>query len=346
MEPSSNIAGLPISRRITQWLLFLVGCVAVSTGCADLNGSDVSSLIQAKVIVSSTPFGETNGKDEYNASGIVALADSRFLFCDNNTGNALFELNLTPEGLKKGPLIRRPLLGLSPDAIDDLEDMTLVEEDGHRLVFVASSLYIKKTKKGKVEVPPGGILRVAINADDTLKAENLPGFREWLIGAYAQLAASSESEPDEGGLNIEGLAWDKSRHALLFGVRTPVPGGKPLVLPVKVKDLSGPWTTENLEALPAIQLAVETSLGEQGIRGLFAEPDREAFLVLAGKAAAGSKVPFALYEWAGDAEGKVRKLDVEFAPKFKPEGLTRGTVGGKKALLVVDDAGGFQVVWE
>jgi hypothetical protein len=30
---------------------------------------------------------------------------------------------------------------------------------------------------------------------------------------------------------------------------------------------------------------------------------------------------------------------------MKPEGIARGTIGGKSALVIVDDNGGFQVVW-
>ena len=294
----------------------------------------------AALTIDSIPFGEMNGKDEFNASDVVPLADSRFLICDNNTNDALFELNLTPDG--QMPLIRRPLQARAP--VDDLEGMAFVEENGRRYVFVTSSLYVKKAKKDVLDVPPSGVLRVTINPDDTLSAENMPGFREWLISAFPQIAASAQTKPDDGGLNIEGFTWDKRRHAFLFGVRTPVSDGKPLVLPVKVKDLAGAWTTGNLEAQPPIQLSVEATLDEQGIRGLSNEQDRETFLVITGKSISDSKAPFALYEWSGNG-GAMRRFNVGFAKKMKPEGIARGTIGGKSALVIVDDNGGFQVVW-
>jgi hypothetical protein len=335
---------------LITWILLIALCAVCTTGCSKSHGSGTGRLSStepaaAALTVDSISFGELNGKDEYNASGVVALADSRFLICDNNTNDALFELGLTPDGQKKGPLIRRPLEGLTPDAVDDLEDMTLVEENGHRYVFVTSSLYVKKAKKDVLDIPPSGLLRVILNPDDTLKAENMPGFREWLIRAYPQLAASAQIKPDDGGLNVEGFTWDKRRHAFLFGVRTPVPGGKPLVLPVKVKDLAGPWTTDNLEAQPPVQLLAEASLGEQGVRALSYDPHHDIFLVITGKSIGDSKAPFALYEWNGDAEGAMRRLDVAFARKMKPEGITRGKVGGRNALIIVDDNGGFHVVW-
>src|SRR5262245_4827658 len=302
------------------------------TGGAQSNGQ----------IITPIQFGEMNGDDVFNASGVVPLADSRFLFCDNNSSDALFELDLTADGQKKGPLIRRPLKGLAPNAIDDMEAMTLAEDNGRRFIFVASSLCVKKTKDGQsLRVPPSGLLRVTVNSDESLSAENMPGFREWFIQQSPAIAASANLIPDEGGLNIEGLAWDHDRHALLFGARTPLSTNNPLVIPVRVKDLDGPWTTANLKMLPPITLSLGATEGARGIRSIEYVASRHAFLVVIGKTISGEKSPYALYEWKGGRRGKMRRLDVSFAGKMKPEGVTSGTVGGKPALLFVDDGGGY-----
>lgn len=296
--------------------------------------------------ITSIPFAEMNGNVVYNASGVVPLADARFLFCDNNINDALFELDLTADGQKRGPLIRRPLQGLAADAIDDLEAMTVAEEKGRRFVFVTTSLCLKKTKDGlSTRVPPSGLLRVTVNADGSLSAENLPGFRDWFIQTAPAIAESAKLIPDEGGLNIEGLAWDRGRHALLFGVRTSLAANKALVIPVRVKKLRDPWTISNLEMLPPIWLALEAAEAAQGIRSIEYIPSRHAFWVIAGKAISQTKVPFALYEWNGDQQGTLRRLNVAFAEKMKPEGVTTGTIAGRPVLLLVDDGGGYQVLW-
>ena len=41
------------------------------------------------------PFGRRPGREPYNASEVVAIGDSRFLFCDNNVSDALFEFRVT-----------------------------------------------------------------------------------------------------------------------------------------------------------------------------------------------------------------------------------------------------------
>ena len=329
--------------------LALATVVLFTFGCHQSSDSQTNGAQLGSQVVTPIPFGEKNDGEDYNASGVVPLGDSRFLFCDNHTTDALYELNLTPDGQKQGRLIRRPLQGLADDSIDDLEAMTLAEENGRQFVFVASSLCLKKAREykheKKTEVPSNGLLRVAINADHGLSAENMPGFRDWLIQHEPDLATAAALIPNDDGLNIEGLAWDRQRHALLFGVRSPVPAGKPLVIPVKVKNLAGAWTTDNLEILPTIQLLPEPAEGEQGIRSLEYIESRGAFLVVIGKSVDESKAPFTLYEWDGQPAGTLRRLPISFHKKMKPEGMTAGTVGGKPALLFVDDGGSYQVVW-
>ena len=296
-------------------------------------------------LIAMQPFHERNGGDEFNASGIVPLAEGRFLFCDNNSGQALYELSVNAQGQQAAPILSRPLQGLGLDAPDDLEAMTYADEGGRRFIFATSSLYLKKAKKNKPDkLTPSGLLRITPQADGSLRAENMPGFREWLLQQVPELAPAAQLEPDDGGLNIEGLAWDPQRRALLLGVRTPAPGGQPLVIPVQVKELAGTWATSNLTVSTPIRLALPATYGESGIRSLEYIPERKAFLLIAGKSISDSDAPFALYEWDGQTASGVKRLSLAFARKIKPEGLTSGTVGGKPVLLIVDDGGGFQIV--
>jgi len=342
-----------IRRRIFLWFVALTSVGATAIAWGHYHGAAApptpSRSIGAKLndkIITSIPFEKTNDNRDYNASGVVQLADSRFLFCDNNSNDALYELDLTEDGLKKGPLIKRPLQGIAPDAIDDLEAITLAEEKGRRFVFVTSSLFVKKPKEGQsLRIAPSGLLRVTINPDDSLSAENMPGFRDWFIQNAPAIAASAKLTPDDGGLNVEGLAWDQERQALLFGVRTPLSGANPLVIPVRVKKLDDSWTTDNLKMLPPIRLSLGASDGGKGIRSIEYVASRGAFLIVVGKTVSGEKTPFELYEWKGGKRGKLRRLDVSFAEKMKPEGVTGATIGGRPAILFVDDNGGYQVLW-
>ena len=293
-------------------------------------------------------FVEKNGKDVYNASGIVPLGNSRFIFVDNNTNDALLELQLTPDGQAAKPIARLPLQGLPQKAVDDIEDLALAEVNGKRYIFAAPSLSIKpgSKKKGKDDkARPSALLRIAVGEDGSLTAEYIPEFRDWFVANVPAVAPDADNDPDYGGLNIEGLAWDPERQAILFGVRTPVLTNGPIVVPVKIKDLAGPWASSNLEAQQPILLHLEHANGNQGVRGMTRGRDGKGFLMTVANATSDDQAGFSVYEWDGNAEGVVKRLPYTFAKKMKPEGLTVGTVGGKPALVFVDDNGGFQVVW-
>src|SRR5215813_10611291 len=130
-------------------ILTLTMVALLASGCRQNAGSQTASATRNGAaagvrLITPIPFGELNGGEDYNASGVVPLGDSRFLFCDNHASDALYELDLTSDGQKQGKLIRRPLQGLADDSIADLEGMTLAEEAGGQFVFVASSLCLKK----------------------------------------------------------------------------------------------------------------------------------------------------------------------------------------------------------
>ena len=191
-------------------------------------------------------------------------------------------------------------------------------------------------------------MRISIGEDDRLEAEVLSGFREWLVENAPELGKSPRYLPDDGGLNVEGLGWSPTEQVLLLGVRTPVIEGKPLILRVRLKRVDGPWHLSNFEMLPPVSLAIKTDRGEQGIRTIGFDPSRG---VMADRRR----------QFDQCIEGPVRALfvgrqcsralsshfeDVRFHKRMKVEGVTHGEVGGRGAMVFVDDAGGYQVLWD
>jgi hypothetical protein len=120
-----------------------------------------------------------------------------------------------------------------------------------------------------------------------------------------------------------------------------------VVLRVHVKNPTGIWNLSNFEMLPPVMLAIEKADGTQGIRSIKYDSSRGAFLVVIGNAVSGDKAPFTLYAWDGNAQGTVSRFKgIKFHEKMKPEGITAGTIGGRGVILFVDDAGGYQYLWE
>src|SRR5262245_29153191 len=133
-------------------------------------------------------FGEQIGSKPHNASGIVALDDSRFLFCDNNVPDALFELRLAADGQMDGLLIPRPITGLEPRSVDDFEGVTRVPTASGDVLIVIPSLSLKqrkrfhkkRSKRGKAYAARNCILRISFREGDRLEAEMISQFREWI----------------------------------------------------------------------------------------------------------------------------------------------------------------------
>jgi hypothetical protein len=301
------------------------------------------------------PFGDRPHSEPYNASEVLALDDSRFLFCDNNVSDALFEFRLARSGRMRGHIIRRPVAGLAADAIDDIEGIEIVEVRGTRYIFGTSSLSLKirkgrhrkKRKRGKLASSRESIVRITLGRHDRLRAEVIPDFRPWLIDRTPELKRAATYIPDDGGLNVEALSWDPRLNALLFGLRTPVDEGRPLILRVRPKTFDGPWTLDNLAILPPLRLSVPGGTRDIGIRAMSLDQSTGLSLIILGNTTSDSDAPFTLYSWDGNAKGHVREFtDVRFHKRMKVEGVTRGTIGGRRAIVFVDDGGGYQVLWE
>jgi hypothetical protein len=253
------------------------------------------------------------------------------------------------------PLIERPIPGIEAGVLDDIEGLTLAEDAGRKYLVALPSLSLKerkrerkkRTKRGKIASPRNAQLRVLIGQDGPLQAEVIPDFRTWLIARAPELGKAYKYLPDDGGLNVEGLAWDAANQTLLLGVRTPVSKGGPLILRVRLKDLHGAWELTNFEALPAITLHPKDAGQEQGIRAIEYDPSRNAYLIVIGNSTSSSKAPFSVYTWDGNAQGRIHRFkQIRFHKKMKVEGVTHGTVEGRGVVVFVDDAGGYQFLWD
>jgi hypothetical protein len=279
--------------------------------------------------VKSTAFPKKNGDVPYNASGVVQVGPRRFVFVDNHDSSALFEIVLDADGAEVEGIKRRPLVGVAEGQLGDPEGLTRVDLNGETFLVAASSLCITA---GKVN---DGLVRVRYAPEGDLHAEAMEGFRFWLLSQDLSLDEFGDLEPDEGGLNIEGLAWDPGANALLLG--------RVSMLQIPVDAGAAAWTTGALCAPSVLRAHVPQSTAAQGIRDISYDEQTDDFLILLGRSRSGADVPFQLCAWS-PGSGAVRVIDVKFAQNMKPEGVTTFSNGGKRKILVVDDAGGYAVV--
>ncbi|MBP7866944.1 MAG: hypothetical protein KA419_13455 [Acidobacteria bacterium] len=336
--------GLPSVRRrsraLATGLALLLAAPGVLPAKEKVNVSPASGSLHALRFPGNNP---ATGL-AYNASGVVTLPDGRALFVDNRCSRALYAFSLSGDLRLSGSI--RPLkLDLSGPPPEDLEGLTLVR-GGDRPVLVGVCSQSIKRKSKTSRAARGSLVRMEVDGD-RVRAESMPGFRDWLVRNVSRLTPIADLADNRGGINVEGLAWDPRRNALVLGFRNPLAEGRPMLLPVRVKDWSGDWTPDNLEAGEPIRLNVAGGEGGLGVRGIEYDSAHGNFPLILGDASRSGKAPFRLAVWDGGDAGRATLVPgVSFAPGMKPESLSRTVIGGRGCLLIVDDGGGCLVIPE
>jgi len=155
----------------------------------------------------------------------------------------------------------------------------------------------------------------------------------------AELRGMEQRKYEDGGINVEGLAWDPRGGRLLLGLRSPIVEGHALVVPVRLRDPRGALTADNLEVEGP--KAIRLPLGGAGIRSIEYDDRTRAFRVITGAGPNSEKMDFKLWEWDGDgARPALRELGT-YDRRLKPEGVTRASSGGRDFTFIVFDTSGY-----
>jgi hypothetical protein len=139
-------------------------------------------------------------------------------------------------------------------------------------------------------------MRILLVEDEPSAATMLAkGLRE---EAYAVDVAA------DGGINVEGIAWDPQSKRLLLGLRSPVVDGQALLVPLKLRDPKAAFSFDNLEVEG--RRAIRLSLGGAGIRSIEYDDSRKAFFMITGAGPNSEKMDFKLWEWSGNGAAMAR----------------------------------------
>jgi hypothetical protein len=248
---------------------------------------------------------------------------------DDGRPGELLLMTLNEAGRQVGPITPVPHAG----QIIDPEGIT---SDG-------TWFYVVGSQADPKDGASNSLIRFAYDKDAHRvrgSTDVIPDLRSYLIGNVPELKGEGEKSGPKGGLNIEGLGWDPLNHRLLLGLRSPLIGGKAVIIPLKLKDPLGAFATTNLQL--ATPRTIQIDLGGQGIRDLDYNPQLRSFLIISGATELSEKTDFGFWEWSGEADQtkteahprKERTLD----EAAKPEGVTNVTINGKSFLFLVGDA--------
>ena len=166
------------------------------------------------------------------------------------------------------------MAGVAEGQLRDPEGLTRVDHNGEIFLIVASSLCVLDAKGSGRQQVSDGLVRVRYRPHGDLHAEAMHGFRDWLLRQVPSLAAAGQREPDAGGLNIEGLAWDPRTRTLLFGLRGPADARKHHGDSGPHRCRCCPWTSAALEAPSIVRARVPRSTAKPGIRDISYDQQR------------------------------------------------------------------------
>ncbi|MFY9620383.1 MAG: DUF3616 domain-containing protein [Pyrinomonadaceae bacterium] len=274
-----------------------------------------------------TPF--SGGK--FDASGVADVpASDGILFVDNGREGQVFWMELDQKGKQVGS-INGLNLGVN---IEDLEGITT---DG-------TSFYVASSQSRPKAIATEGLVRFKFDrrSHSIRDAESISGLKKFLVENVAELRQQAEKTGKDGGLNIEGLAWDARRGRLLLGLRSPIVDGHALIVPLRLRDQRGAFSLDNMEVENS--RAIRLPLGGVGIRSIEYDVRAKVFRVISGAAENQDQIDFVLWEWNGDEQQPIVHETKRFEKSLKPEGVARATAGGRDFLVIVFDASGYIIL--
>lgn len=294
---------------------------------------ETNSKGKAKVKTAKPSAGIPFSGGSFEASAVAFVPGTNgVLFVDDNKQDQVFWMELDDSGHQVG--------SVKPVALGG------VAEDPEGITYDGTFFYVL----GSQSKPGGGdrnaLVRFVFDptTQTAQKTETITNLRDFLINNVPELKGEGDKKGTEGGLNIEGIAWDFNRGRWLLGLRSPLTtNGNALVVAIKLKNPTGPFTTDNLQL--AEPHAIALPLGGLGIRDIQYDSELSRFLIIAGAPEHHEKVEFALWEWDGSVDqppgdgALQRKSDLD--AKMKPEGVTHVEIGGKKFVFIVGDASAY-----
>ena len=282
---------------------------------------------KGKFAIAGTGTAFQGGTFETSGAVFVRGANGVLMVDDARQGEVLW-MKLDEAGRQVGPVtpIQTGATVLDPEAITS---------DGSYYYIVGSQ-----------SDPNGGdrnaLVRFTFDAasQTVTKAEVLTNLRDFLLSNVPELNTGLKAA--DGGLNIEGIAWDFKRGQWLLGLRAPFSkDGSALLVAIKLRNPAGAFSVDNLQlAEPNV---IPLKLGGFGVRDIQYDLESSSFLIISGAPENVAKSDFILWEWTGDQSGSETALrrEQDLDPKLKPEGIASADVGGRKFVLVVCDASAY-----
>lgn len=272
----------------------------------------------------------------YEPSGVQQMADGRFIVVEDESHQPLDVLSLQSDGQVSEQILHSGTLSglISPNRdLGKMEDLEAVAIDGQNRIYVITSH--SRKKNGNRTDKREQLIRFVLNGDKVTGIKISHGLRKQISEKHKSLehAFSKRDVKDDGGFNIEGLSFDRTKQKLLIGLRSPLADGNAIVVV-----LENPLAVFDHNEVPRISdTLIELDLGGGGIRSMCYDQHLGGYLILSRKK--GKK--FKLWLWSGDTNDSPQRLHVPDVKNLRQaEGVTPVRLqDGPAGILIVSDDG-------
>jgi len=215
--------------------------------------------------------------------------------------------------------------------------------DAEAITYGNSYFYVVTSQSDPAKATSNNLMRFSFDPQtQTLRApqaEQVSDLRGFLLKNVPEISAKGAAPGLEGGLNIEGMAYDPNNERLLLGLRSPFIGSQAVLVPLKLINPLMPLSINNLKVdQPSV---ITLTLNGQGVRDISYDPYLKSFLIISGAPETEKKTDFGLWEWSGKTNDQPRRISM-LDEEYKPEGITAASINGQNFVLVVGDAGYYQ----
>ena len=312
-----------LRRRAVVFML--ISGMLFGSGCSGSNGETEKQgkNKQNKKGKDKQMMGNAFTGGTFEASGVAQVPGAGgVLIVDDSRPTEVLWMKIDQAGQQVGDLKPIPL-GIT---VENPEGIT---SDGNYFYIVGAQANPKNADRNTI-----GRFNFDPNTATAKNAVVIGDLRGWLFSKVPELAGAAEIKGKQGGLNIEGIAWDPERNRLLLGLRGPVVNDKALVVPLKLVNPQGPFSLDNLQVEEGHAIAL--SVGGSAIRDIQYDSRLKSFLIISGAPENEEKGDFILWQWDGKSGSSPIQKSV-LDKSAKPEGITPLEVGGESFIFIVCD---------
>lgn len=235
----------------------------------------------------------------YEPSAAQQMPDGRIFVVEDEMEHSLAILSIQGDGTfaveRLDPqAVFAPILAAPHAEIPEDFEGIAVDDEGFLYLITSHSREVD----GKVDARREQLVRFKVAGTQCTDMAVYGNLKADIAARHPVLRQSADvvDVKQAGGLNIEGIAFDKDKKTLLIGFRSPVSEGKAVLVTLdNPKDIF----TTGVEAEIGADLIL-LDLQDNGVRGMVYDPTLDGYLIISGPVSRDRTLNFGLWLWHGE----------------------------------------------